>query len=83
MRKLIAIIAAIGFIGSTTLSPVIAAQATQGVVKSDDLSAAKKGKSKKKAKKAELLSTDLSAAKKGKSKKKAKKAELIEYRIAA
>ena len=83
MRKLIAIVAAIGFIGSTTLSPVTAAPASQGVVKSDDLSAAKKGAKKKKAKKAELISTDLSAAKKGAKKKKAKKAELIEYRIAA
>ena len=74
MRKLIAILAAIGFIGTTTLSPVLAAQATPGVAKSDDLSAAKK-KAKKKSKKAELTVTDLSAAKK-KAKKKAKKAEL-------
>ena len=55
MRKLIAVIAAIGFIGSTTLSPVIAAQATPGVAKSDEFSAAakKKGKKAKKSKKAE------------------------------
>ena len=40
MRKLIAIMAAIGFIGSMTLSPVIAAQPAPGVAKSDDFSAA-------------------------------------------
>jgi hypothetical protein len=51
MRKLIAIIAAIGFIGSTTLSPVLAAQATPGVAKSDEFSAAAKKKGKKSAKK--------------------------------
>ena len=50
MRKLIAIIVAIGFIGSTTLSPVTAAPAAQGIVKSDDLSAAKAKKAKKKIK---------------------------------
>ena len=44
MRKLIAVIAAIGFIGSTTLQPVIAAQATPGVAKSDEFSAAAKKK---------------------------------------
>ena len=62
MRKLIAIVAAIGFIGSTTLSPVIAAPATPGVAKSDEFSAAAKPKKKKKAKKAELTATDISAA---------------------
>ena len=90
MRKLIAIIAAIGFIGSTTLSPVLAAQATPGVAKSDEFSAAakKKGKkSAKKAKKAELIATDISAAAKKKGKKSAKKMKkadnVILYRIAA
>ena len=83
MRKLIAIIAAIGFIGSTSLPSMNAAQAKPGVAKSDDLSAAAKKKAKKKAKKAEVTVTDLSAAAKKKAKKKAKKAELIEYRIAA
>src|SRR5436305_11961982 len=74
MRKLIAIIAAVGLFGSTSL-PVVAAPALGGVVKSDDLSAAKKKKSKKAAKKkAELaVVTDLSAAKKKKTKKTAKK----------
>src|ERR1700720_3397153 len=66
MRKLIAIIAAVGLFGSTSL-PVVAAPALGGVVKSDDLSAAKKKKSKKASKKkAELAVTDLSAAKKKK-----------------
>ncbi len=44
MRKLIAIIAAIGFIGSTSLPAMNAAQAKPGVAKSDDFSAAAKKK---------------------------------------
>ena len=85
MRKLIALIAAAGFIGSTTLSPVIAAPATPGVTKSDELSAAAKSKKKSKKKKAEIVATDVSAAAKSKKKaKKQKKADnVILYRIAA
>ena len=47
MRKLTAIIAALGFLGSTSLTPVFAAPVPGTVVKSDDLSAAKKKKKKK------------------------------------
>ena len=54
MRKLIAIVAAIGFIGTTTVSPMFAAQTAPSVVKNDDFSAAAaKKKAKKKAKKAD------------------------------
>ncbi len=60
MRKLIAMIAAIGFIGSTTVAPMIAAPTTPGIAQSDDFSAAKK-KAKKKAKKAEVTAIELSA----------------------
>ena len=74
MRKPIAILAALGFLGATSL-PAVSAPATTGVVKSDDLSAAKKKAKKAKKKKAELTVTDLSAAKK-KAKKAKKKAEL-------
>ena len=80
MRKIIAIAAALGFLASTSL-PTFAAPATNGVVKSDDLSAAKKKKKKmekkdekkiekKDEKKSDLDLNDLSAKKK---KKKAEK----------
>ena len=77
MRKITAIIAALGFLGTTMLTPVAAAT-SEGIAKSDDFSAAKKKAKKKKAKKkakkdAALVSSDLSAAKKKKAKKKAKK----------
>ncbi|MFL5089497.1 MAG: hypothetical protein ACJ8D7_03905 [Xanthobacteraceae bacterium] len=78
MRKLTAIIAALGFLGSTSLTPVFAAPVPGPVVKSDDLSAAKK---KKKKKRAEVIVNDeMTTAKK---KKKKKGAEIILYRIAA
>ena len=52
MRKLTAIIAALGFLATTSLTPVFAAQAIDTPAKSDDLSAAKKkAKKAKKAKK--------------------------------
>jgi hypothetical protein len=74
MRKLTAIIAALGLLASTSLTPVYAgATSTDTGVKSDDLSAAKKKAKKAKKKKSELAVTDLSAAKK--KAKKAKKAK--------
>jgi hypothetical protein len=98
MRKLTAIIAALGLLGSTSLIPVAAAPAGDTVVKSDDFSAAKKKKKKmKKAKKAKkskkkmseiVANDDFSAmAHEKKAKKKAKKKKkadaVILYRIAA
>ena len=87
MRKLTAIIAALGFLATTSLTPVYAAQAFDTPAKSDDLSAAKK-KAKKKGKKAKktaelTIADDLSAAKKKKKKAKKKAASVILYRIAA
>ena len=91
MRKIIATIAALGFLGTTSLTPVLAASAN-GTGPSD-LSAAKKKKKKaapKEEKKTELLTTDLSAAKKKKKKaapkeekKEEKKSSIILYRVAA
>jgi len=75
MRKPIAILAALGFLGATSL-PTMAAPASTGVVKNDDFSAAKKKAAPKKKKKSELTSTDISAAKK-------KADNMILYRIAA
>ena len=46
MRKITAIAVALGFLTSVSL-PAFATPAVQGVVKSDDLSAAKKKKKKK------------------------------------
>ena len=87
MRKLTALVAALGLLGTTSLTPVFAAPATDAGVAKIDLSAAKKKakKSKAKAKKTSELSTDLSAAKKKakKSKAKAKTSNVIVYRIAA
>lgn len=99
MRKLVAIAAALGFLGTTSLTPVQAAPAGDLGFKSEDFSAQKKKakkaakKSKKKAKKKDVSSVqtseDLSAQKKkAKKAKKAKKpakkqSNLIVYRIAA
>ncbi len=90
MRKIIATIAALGFLGTTSLTPVLAAS-IDGTAPSNDLSAAAKKKKKKAApkeeKKTELLSSDVSAAAKKKKKKAApkeeKKSSIILYRIAA
>ena len=81
MRKFVSIIAALGFLGTTSLTPVFAAPMIDGVAKSDDLSAAKKKKKAKKAKKkmSELAISDVSAAKK--KKKKAKKKKMSELTI--
>ena len=68
MRKIIATIAALGFLGTTSLTPVIAAASVDGTAPSNDLSAAKK-KKKKAAPKEE--------------KKEEKKSSIILYRIAA
>ena len=76
MRKLIAIIAAIGFIGSTTLSPVIAAQAKPGRREERRPLGCAKKKAKKKAKKAELTVDRPLGCRQEEGKKKAKKAEL-------
>ena len=91
MRKITAIAVALGFLTSVSL-PAYATPVVSGIVKSDELSAAKK----KKKKKADLGVTDLSAAKKKKQKKtdlgtsdlsakkkKKKKSSEIFYRIAA
>src|SRR6266508_1518371 len=72
MRKLTAIITALGFLGSTSLTPVFAAPAVDTVVKSDDLSTAWK---KKKKKGAEGIVNDEMTTD-GKKKKKTKGAEL-------
>src|SRR6267154_4720415 len=48
MRKIIATIAALGFLGTTSLTPVLAAASIDGMAPSDDLSAAKKKVVKKK-----------------------------------
>ena len=63
MRKLTAIIAALGFLASTSLTPIYAAPAVDTVVKNDDLSAAKKKKKKKKGAEV-IVNDDLTAAKK-------------------
>ena len=72
MRKITAIAVALGFLTSVSL-PAFATPAVNGVVKSDDLSAAKKKKKKndKMEKKSDnsVIGTDLSAAKKKKKKK--------------
>jgi hypothetical protein len=91
VRKLTAIVAALGFLASTNLTPVWAAPATGTGFKSDDLSAAKKKKpaaKKKYAKKkmSELtLSSDFSAAKKKKPTKKkyAKKKKMGELTLSS
>jgi hypothetical protein len=72
MRKLTAIITALGFLGSTALTPVIAAPALAPAAKSDDLSAAKK-KKKKKGAEMTITQDEMTGAKK---KKKKKGAEL-------
>ena len=79
MRKIIAIAVALGFLASTSL-PTFATPAVNGVVKSDELSAAshvkkktKKKKTDKMEKKSDLLTTDMSAASHVKMKKKTKK----------
>ena len=73
MRKITAIAVALGFLTSVSL-PAYATPAVSGIVKSDELSAAKKKKAKTSKKKADLAITDLSAAKK--KGKKAKKEEM-------
>ncbi len=82
MRKLIAVLAAIGFIGTTTLSPVLAAQATPGVAKSDDFSAAKK-KAKKKSQEGRTDRHHRPLGCQEEAKKKAKKAELTATDVSA
>jgi hypothetical protein len=81
MRKLTAIIAALGFLASTSLTPVFAAPAVDTAVKNDDLSTA--GKKKKKKKGAEVITTQDEMTTAGKKKKKKKGAEIILYRVAA
>jgi len=73
MKKITAIIAALGFLGSTMLTPVAAAT-SNGIFKSDDFSAAKKKAKKKKAKKKK--------GKKAKKKMEEKKTSIL-YTIAA
>ncbi len=68
MRKLVAIAAALGFLATTSLTPVMAAPAIgggMGTVKSDDLSAAKKKakKAKKSTKKQEATPSTEAPAK--------------------
>jgi hypothetical protein len=86
MRKITAIVVALGFLTSVSL-PAFATPAVNGIVKSDELSAKKKKKKdsmKKDEKKSDLGLTDLSAKKKKKkdTKKDEKKSEIL-YRIAA
>ena len=54
MRKITAIITALGFLGSTMLTPVVAATAN-GITKTDEFSSEGKKAKKKKAKKAKKL----------------------------
>src|SRR4051812_32144917 len=54
LRKFTAIVAALGFLASTSLTPVLAAPSLDTPLKSDDLSAAKKKKPAKKAKKKKM-----------------------------
>jgi hypothetical protein len=76
MRKITAIAVALGFLTSVSL-PAFATPAVNGVVKSDELSAAKKKKKKDSMeKKSSLGATDLSAAKKKKKKSMEKKSSL-------
>jgi hypothetical protein len=82
MRKIIASVAALGFLAATSL-PALAVQPTNGVANTHTLSAAKhKKKSSKKSdkkmekktdKKSSLISNDMSAKKKKKSSKKSDK----------
>ena len=67
MKQITAIIAALGLLGSTMLTPVAAAT-SNGIFKSDDFSAAKK-KAKKKSKKKKAKKTKAKKAKKAKAKK--------------
>jgi hypothetical protein len=91
MRKLTAIIAALGFLGTTSLTPVFAAPVVGTAVKSDDLSTAEKKKStkakpKKKGAEAITIQDEMTAAsekKKAKAKPKKKGAGIVLYRIAA
>jgi hypothetical protein len=80
MRKLLAIAAALGFLGATALTPVAASSVVlvDGLAKTDNLSAQKKKASKKKAVKKGKKATKKKAPKKGK-----KTSSVIEYRIAA
>ncbi|MPZ58784.1 MAG: hypothetical protein GEU91_20285 [Rhizobiales bacterium] len=82
MRKLIAIAAALGFLGATSLTPVFAAPAGNGMTATDFSAQAKKKKAKKSSKKkpakkmekkSSLTVTDISAQEKKAAKKKAKK----------
>jgi hypothetical protein len=83
MRKFTAIAVALGFLTSVSL-PAFATPTVNGVVKSDELSAAKKKKKKDSMeKKSSLGATDLSAAKKKKKKDTMEKKSEILYRIAA
>src|SRR5262245_52025149 len=77
MRKITAIAVALGFLTSVSL-PAYATPAVSGIVKSDELSAAKKKKKAKtnEMKKSQLGSTDLSAAKKKAKKKSENKTDL-------
>jgi hypothetical protein len=83
MRKITAIAVALGFLTSVSL-PAFATPAVNGIVKSDELSAAKKKKKKDTMeKKSSLGATDLSAAKKKKKNDTMEKKSEILYRIAS
>ena len=83
MKTLSTMIAALGLLGFTSLTPAVAATGSD-IVKGDELSAAKKKAKKSKAKKADLGITEFTSAKKKAKKSKAKKADsIILYRIAA
>jgi hypothetical protein len=86
MRKLIAIMAALGFLGATSLTPVVAAASVDKPATSDEVSAQKKAKKAKKAmkKKAKKAKKAKKPAKKRAKKPMKKKADaVILYRIAA
>jgi hypothetical protein len=75
MRKIISAIVALGFLGTTSLTPVLAAASIDGTAPSDDLSAAKKKAKKKvvKKKKAKKKVHKKKVHKKKKAKKVVKK----------
>src|SRR5215831_6958952 len=82
MRKITAIAVALGFLTSVSL-PAFATPAVNGIVKSDELSAAKKKKKSSTDKKSSLVTTDLSAAKKKKKSTTDKKSGLVSTDLSA
>lgn len=86
MRKLTAIVAALGLLGTATLTPVLAAPASDGVTKTDFSSAkkkAKKSKHKKMKMKKGMKGMDHSALPASEPSSAKKASSAIVYRVAA